>query len=67
MFQGLSKGFLLRRVIAVLVIIQFVAGSMPVSLLASDGNLRPLPTKKADRLNEVRKDLDVASLKVKHA
>ncbi len=61
MFRDLFKRVALKRVIAVLVIIQFVMSSVVVPGYAAAGNLRPVSAKSGNRLPDIRKDLDIAS------
>ncbi|HQQ05885.1 MAG TPA: PEP/pyruvate-binding domain-containing protein [Candidatus Omnitrophota bacterium] len=53
---------MLKKIIAVAIIVEFVFGSAPMRSIAADENLRPSPAKDGGRLTDIRSALDVASL-----
>ena len=63
MFRKLSRSSFLKKIIAVVVSIQFILSAAPLRSIAADENLRPAPAKQNDRrLTDIKTGLDSASL-----
>lgn len=67
MFQRLTKSMYTRKIIAVIVSVQFIVSAAPLRALAGDSNLRPAPARDGGRLTEIRRALDVAPATVAKA
>jgi phosphoenolpyruvate synthase/pyruvate phosphate dikinase len=63
MFARLAKNSLFKRIIAVFIILQFVASSVVTKGYAAAGNLRPQAARKDNnRLGQIRRSLDTLDL-----